>query len=358
MLFNEVKFLLPVEEIEASAMEQIRTIAALPFVSEMAIMPDVHTGYDMPIGGVALTEGIICPGWVGYDIGCGVAYIDTGIDALEFKKNTDLQALFMTIYKAVPVGTNRFRDRPAGNFRSALGDAKLDAEIQANEHAQLGTLGSGNHFLEFGTTLRGTVGVTVHSGSRNLGHRICTHYLQRGTAFELWSDLGRAYLHDMNFALAWALANRVAMLRSVCEAADLPFQPERLINENHNHAAVIGGHGVLHRKGATPAELGQKGLIPGNMRDGVYVTSGLGNERFLWSASHGAGRIMGRKAAERALSLEDFEDSMSGIVAKVTKNTIDESPAAYKNLDNVVERQAGVVLEVLDYVKPFLNIKG
>ncbi len=357
MIFDDVEFLLPIEEVEPSAMEQIKSVAATPFVLKMAVMPDVHAGYDMPIGSVALTRGMVCPGWVGYDIGCGVASVDTGVQVSAFLARTDLEALFSRLYQVVPVGTNRFKDRPTGNFRSALGDPILDAEVQANQQAQLGTLGSGNHFLEFGSTNRGTVAITVHSGSRNLGHRICTHYLKWGTAFPLVSHIGLAYMSDMAFALTWALENRKAILIAACAAAGLPFFEHCMINENHNHAEHIGV-GVLHRKGATSAMKGQLGLVPGNMRDGVYVTRGLGNRKFLCSASHGAGRAMGRKAAERSLSMEEFHQTMLGIKAKVTKETLDEAPMAYKSLELVMARQDGVVVSVVDHIKPFLNIKG
>lgn len=368
---DKVKFLLPVEEIESSALNQIKAIAELSFVERMAIMPDVHAGYDMPIGGVALTNGVISPAWVGYDIGCGVLFQDTGIPLEKFDAViSDRQKLMDRLYQAVPVGTNRFADRPAGSFRSALGDKELDQEVQANEHAQLGTLGSGNHFLEIGVTRAGTVGITIHSGSRNLGHRICTHYLKHAKWFSSEHDMGRAYYEDMQFALAWALANRVAMLHAVgdlLEAFGLravsswlgPDKP--FINVNHNHASLLLGRGqVIHRKGATPAHAGSFGVIPGNMRDGVYVVRGLGNDDYLCSCSHGAGRAMGRKEAKRRLTLEDFQQTMSnaGILAKVSENTLDEAPGAYKDIEMVISRQEGVVVEIVDFVRPIINIKG
>jgi tRNA-splicing ligase RtcB len=130
-----------------------------------------------------------------------------------------------------------------------------------------------------------------------------------------------------------------------------------MINENHNHA-IITEDGVLHRKGATPADKGQIGVIPGNMKDGVYVTVGLGNEEYLSSASHGAGRRFSRRKAKETISISDFENDMKGIVCKVDNGTLDESPSAYKDINMVIERQEGIVIEVVDYLKPLVNIKG
>lgn len=361
--FDKVKFLIPVEEIESSALDQIAAINALGFVESIAIMPDVHTGYDMPIGGVALTNGVISPAWVGYDIGCGVLFQDTGIPLDRFNAVIDRQKLMDRLYQVVPVGTNRFSRAP-GYFRSALGSAELDKEVQANQHAQLGTLGGGNHFLEIGVTMGGTIGVTIHSGSRNLGHRICTHYLSIAKWFPVDSGLGRAYHEDMQFALGWALDNRWAMFNAVEGAfVDMGLEPERFggfVNVNHNHAEVLPNGQVLHRKGAAPAHRNRLGIIPGNMRDGVYVVRGLGNEEFLSSCSHGAGRAMGRNEAKRRLTLEDFQQTMgeAGILAKVSESTLDEAPGAYKDIAAVISRQEGVVVEVVDFVRPLVNIKG
>ena len=130
-----------------------------------------------------------------------------------------------------------------------------------------------------------------------------------------------------------------------------------MINENHNHAAVTTD-GVLHRKGATPADLGQLGIIPANMRDGVYITRGLGNQEYLSSASHGCGRRMGRKEAKRSLDLEEFKGQMAGIVSTSDKTTLDEAPGAYKDITSVIAYQEGIVIEVIDFVKPLINIKA
>jgi tRNA-splicing ligase RtcB len=131
-----------------------------------------------------------------------------------------------------------------------------------------------------------------------------------------------------------------------------------MVNENHNHAIVDPDGLVLHRKGATPAEEGQIGIIPGSMKAGVYITEGLGNPHYLNSASHGAGRKLARKAAKKKITMERFRKQMDGIVAKVTHDTKDEAPDAYKNLDNVIKEQEGIVIKTIDYAKPLINVKG
>ena len=130
-----------------------------------------------------------------------------------------------------------------------------------------------------------------------------------------------------------------------------------MVNENHNHA-IVDGSLVLHRKGATPADKDQYGIIPGNMKSGIYVTKGLGNETYLSSASHGAGRKMSRSKAKKSINLDRFKNQMHGIVAKVGKSTLDEAPDAYKDLHGVIERQEGIVIDTVDYAKPLINIKG
>lgn len=362
--FSKVNFLLPIHEIESSALDQIETINNLDFVKSIAIMPDVHTGYDMPIGGVALLDNIISPAFVGYDIGCGMCFYDTKIDVKHFKK-VNLSKLENKLYYKIPVGTNRHNNVPDGFYKSALGDKELDKEVQKNQFAQLGTLGQGNHFLEIGITCNDTIGITVHSGSRNLGHRICTHYLKHGKWFDFSSNLGKAYFQDMLFAINWALENRKRMIGSALYTIGqlLPdyIAPlewgENIINKNHNTATFEQG-GIVHRKGATSAFKGEIGIIPGNMRDGVYIVEGLGNPTYLNSCSHGAGRSMGRKKAKESLNITTFKEQMKGIIAKVNDNTLDESPEAYKDIVQVIFYQQNVVMTTVDHVKPILNIKG
>jgi len=235
-------------------------------------------------------------------------------------------------------------------------------------YVQLGTLGGGNHFIELGKNRVGNLCITIHSGSRNPGHSIATYYMRLSKNIDknlpngflnLDGEIGQAYLKDMEFAQDYALENRKIMMKKVLDILGLSWNQykRKMVNENHNHA-IVTEDGVLHRKGATPADKGQIGIIPGNMKDGVYVTIGLGNEEYLSSASHGAGRTMSRTKIKEMVTLSDFCDSMVGIIAKVEKSTIDESCFAYKDLDVVIGMQEGIVIDIVDKVKPLVNVKG
>ncbi len=364
---DKIKSLIDLSEIEPEALKQIYDVASLDIVKKLAIMPDVHTGYDLCIGGVALVDGHISPSFVGYDIGCGMCFVNTGVKKEEiFRSKKDKEKIAQEIYKVIPVGKN-IRKKPLDykHFRSASGDKNLSKKVNDKLFLSLGTLGSGNHFIEIGENLEGYICITIHSGSRNIGHSIASYYMKKGRFLPLDSEIGKAYLEDMNFALEYALENRLTMMKEILRIIGFTDKEikkiirKTLINENHNHA-VVTEKGVLHRKGATPADKNQPGIIPANMRDGVYVTIGLGNEEFLSSASHGAGRVLSRKKAKEIIDLEEFRKVMekADIVAKVSLSTLDEAPFAYKNINQVISAQQGIVIEVIDQVKPLINIKG
>ncbi|ACO03910.1 MAG TPA: RtcB family protein [Persephonella sp.] len=364
---DKIKSLIDLSQIEPEALKQIYDVASLDIVKKLAIMPDVHTGYDLCIGGVALVEDHISPSFVGYDIGCGMCFVNTGVKKEEiFRSRKEREKIAQQIYKAIPVGNN-IRKKPLDYkpFKSASGDKNLTKKVNDKLYHSLGTLGSGNHFIEIGENLEGYVCITIHSGSRNIGHSIASYYMKKGRFLPLKSDIGQAYIQDMNFALEYALENRLTMMKEILKILGFTEKEAKkiikktLINENHNHA-VITEEGVLHRKGATPADEGQLGIIPANMRDGVYVTVGLGNKEFLSSASHGAGRVLSRRKAKELIDLEEFKKVMDSadIVAKVSPSTLDEAPFAYKDINQVIEAQRGVVVEIIDQVKPVINIKG
>lgn len=356
---SKLKSLIPLQEIEQSALDQIDEVLKLPMLKKLAIMPDVHAGYDLCIGGVALLDGHISPSFVGYDIGCGMSFIETEIllgDFYNLRKET-----FNAIYSLIPVGFNLHESE--GNeyptFKSALGDKKLDDKVNAKLHKSLGTLGGGNHFIEIGYNRKNKICVTIHSGSRNIGHSIATAYMKIGGILDIKTTEGFRYFEDMNFALEYALRNRLIMMRNITCILGISWESvaHTFINENHNHA-IYTDDGILHRKGATSADEGQIGIIPANMRDGVYITKGLGNKEYLSSASHGAGRRYSRTKAKKEIHIDDFTHSMRGIVAKVDCTTLDESPFAYKNIDTVIKYQEGIVLNVIDKITPLVNVKG
>lgn len=373
---QKLRSLIPIYELEIEAQNQIYDALKLDFLIKLAVMPDCHTGYSLPIGGVALLDSVISPGYVGYDIGCGMCYIVTDFIAADFfRRERRKMQVFEEIYEKVPVGFTWWdegKGLPYDEFKSASGDKELNKKVASRLYVQLGTLGGGNHFIELGENREGFLAVTIHSGSRNMGHSIASRYMKLSKNvdkmlpngfLDLYSDTGQEYLHDMNFALDYALANRKIMMQAVLSILGIrPHEISRLINhkmvnENHNHA-ILDGSRVLHRKGATPAEEGQIGIIPGSMKAGVYVTEGLGNEEYLSSASHGAGRKMSRKKAKNAITMERFRTQMDGIIAKVTHETKDEAPDAYKNLHKVIEGQEGIVIKTVDFVEPLINVKG
>ncbi len=363
---------------EEASLQQFLDVMKLDCILKGALMADAHCGYVMPIGGVVASDSTIFPGFVGYDIGCGVLGLPTTFREDDIRKYK--QEIFDSIYREIPVGYNQnsvvrhhsveYQPNASKVMRKILGD---------KSSAQLGTLGSGNHFCEIGVDGSGVVWIVIHSGSRNLGHQVASHYMKLaapkcGPVEGPWglsdsSDIGKDYIQDMNICLSWALANREDMALRIFKVISklIPghkFDWSQLINRNHNHAErrliVVDNQDKevwIHRKGATHAEKGMPGLIPGNMRDGTYVTKGKGNPDSLYSSSHGAGRTMGRKQAQRNLDMSVFEDQMDGILAKVTKDTLDESPSAYKDIHDVMSLQMDL-LYMVDLIKPIINIKG
>lgn len=355
---GKLSSLVPIDDIEWSARNQIYACLAEESLIKLAIMPDVHAGYDLPIGGVALLNGMISPSYVGYDIGCGMCSVNTGQPAESFK--SELKNIYDEIIKDIPTGFSCLTSSNRALEYNPKHDMPKDikARIQDKAVMQMGTLGGGNHFIEIGENTEGKLCVTVHSGSRNVGHTIGDYYMKQGRMFPVASELGLMYKADLDFALEWALLNRITMIRTVLNILGMPFiNSMPFINENHNHAEILA-EGVLHRKGATPADKGQKGIIPANMRDGVFITVGTGNKEFLSSASHGCGRTMGRNVAKKTLDYDKFVASMAGIVCSTDRSILDEAPDAYKDPDYVIKAQEGVVINVIDHIRPLINIKA
>lgn len=359
------------EVLEQEALKQFESAMQQPFVVKGALMPDSHTGYSLPIGAVVATAGVVVPAWVGYDIGCGMCALRLdGISSRHVKENS--KEIFDLIYKNIPVGFS-VNSRPIDYNLSGLTEVGQEIATQKKYNLAIGSLGGGNHFIEVGEDEEENLWVVIHSGSRGVGHGIATHYMKlshpEGKCIEghygldVESDGGKSYIQDMSWCLDFALANRKEMMRrivnSITEALDISCYEldfTSLINRNHNHATEKEGLWI-HRKGATHAEEGMMGVIPGNMRDGSFVVRGKGNKDSLFSSSHGAGRVLGRKEAKRVLNVSAFEEAMEGVTAKVDAETLDESPFAYKNIFDVMALQSELV-EVVAHIKPIINIKG
>ena len=375
MEIEKLSTLIPMHELEQEAQQQIYYNLNLWFLEKLAIMPDCHPGYLLPIGGVALLNNVISPNYVGYDQGCGMCCVITQINYKEILKDEKRnKKIFNQIYREIPVGFNSREDNYFNHpeFKSASGNKELNQKVNNKLISQLGTLGGGNHFIEIGKDKKDRLGITIHSGSRNPGHSVADFYMKKAKVIDkdlpdgflhLNSEWGQMFLQDLNFTLEYALANRKSMMSGVFNILGFNKKEQRellslMINENHNHAVVQNNNKVLHRKGATESAKGQFGIIPGNMRDGVYVVVGLGNEKYLCSSSHGSGRKGSRKWAKASISLDRFKQSMTGIIAKVDNGTIDESPDAYKNISSVIKAQEGIVIDVINHITPIINIKG
>lgn len=380
---EKLRTLIPLDQLEQSCQQQIYTELERPFLLKLAVMPDAHTGYTLPIGGVALLDSVISPVYVGYDQGCGMTFYNTGIlfdEVIENAPINDCVKIFKRIKEIIPLGKTTGKYREYESFKSAIGDKELDKRVNEKLNIQLGTLGSGNHFIEIGENENdeGHLCVTIHSGSRKPGWLVANYYMKKSKLedkhlhqgfFDLMSDFGQAFLHDMWFMLEYALKNRLVMMAEICRMLGVFVDHFRVINENHNCADLYGTE-VLHRKGATPAYKDQLGVIPGNMLDGTYITRGLGNDEYLNCASHGAGRKGSRKWAKgkapnadgnfSGFNVEDFKKEMeeAGIICDANESTLDECRGAYKDVQNVISMQEGIVVDVIDHIKPRIVVKG
>lgn len=354
------------EHVEQTALDQFELAMQQPSNVQGALMPDAHTGYTLPIGAVIASEGVVYCQYVGYDIGCGMLAAKTSLKADDVRSRQD--AIFDAIYQNVPVG---FACHPAwqciGDYELAnlAMTSKLADIFNEKGNVQIGTLGSGNHFISLDHDENDDVWVVIHSGSRGVGHGVASHYMRLAShdgkcseghyGFDVDSQVGKDYIIDLEFCLRYALLNRHAILQGVIKSVG-GCDIKQVINRNHNHAELRDGLWI-HRKGATHAESGMWGVIPGNMRDGSFIVKGKGNPESLWSSSHGAGRVLGRKEAKRTLDLSAFEATMQGVKAKVCQDTIDESPMAYKDIWSVMAQQTELV-EVVHHLKPIVNIKA
>ena len=374
------------EEIEDGAMEQIKHLADLPFAfSHIAIMPDSHQGYGMPIGGVLATRDVIIPNAVGVDIGCGMCAVKTSL--IELNTET-LKKIMGKIRETVPVGFNHHKEKqdeslmPKGLDSYAERDYPVVNQEFQSALKSIGTLGGGNHFIEIQKGSDGHIWVMIHSGSRNFGLKIAEHYNKLAIELnkkwfssvpEEWelaylpleSEEGKAYIREMNYAVEFALANRKLMMERIKDifSTETKCSFDEMINIAHNYARLENhlGHNVMvHRKGATLADKDTIGIIPGSQGTKSYIVKGKGNVLSFKSCSHGAGRKMGRKEAERTLNLEDEQKKLDdqGILHAIRgKGDLDEASGAYKDISIVMKNQEELV-EILVELQPLGVIKG
>lgn len=380
------------ENIENNALEQVHNLMNHPIIKHIAIMPDCHCGYGMPIGGVIACENAIIPNAVGVDIGCGMCFVETDLDVEDITKK-QLKELIGEIRKVVPVGFSHHQTEQE-NFvfdivyvYPDLYPAIINKEIESAKK-QLGTLGGGNHFIELQEDEKGKLCIMIHSGSRNLGFKIANEYHKKALALneKYHSDIpdkelaflpidtceAQEYIAAMNYALDFAKANRGLMMERIIKCVDNTIPDVKdgnlvdWIDIHHNYAALENHKGKnywIHRKGAIRMRKGEIGIIPGSMGTASYIVEGLGNVNSLCSASHGAGRVMGRKEASRTLTLKEVDKAMEGIIYgrwnKTRKGTLDfgEAPQAYKDIDSVINAEKDLV-KPIKKLKPLAVIKG
>ncbi len=366
------------QTLDGAAVAQMQSAMSLDWALRGALMPDAHKGYALPIGAVVETQDMIVPAWVGYDIGCGMSASYLSLTREDVKEEGVLEAIRDAILSAVPVGNNRHKESQDPGVEKRIFDSLSELGKQAfaqRAKLQLGTLGGGNHFIELGYGEKGDLVLTIHSGSRGFGHGTAERYMKaaafangvtRGNMEQHFgissnSELGINYINDATLAQEYALANRQIMsnlaIAAISKTLGKDVKITQFINRNHNHVDRVSHNKFIHRKGATHAEDGMMGVIPGNMRDGCFIVKGKGNNDSLCSSSHGAGRVLSRAQAKKNLDFSEFEKQMKGIAGVVTEKTLDESPDAYKNIFDVMDMQKDLV-EVVDYIKPLVNVKG
>ncbi|MFG3495589.1 RtcB family protein [Streptomyces sp. NPDC047928] len=376
--------------VEDVAMRQLQNVATLPWIKGLAVMPDVHFGKGATVGSVIAMRGAVCPAAVGVDIGCGMSAVKTSLTANDLPG--DLSGLRSKIEQAIPVGRGMHDELvdpadlhgfPAAGWDdfwsrfSGIADAVKFRQERATK--QMGTLGSGNHFIEFCLDESGSVWLMLHSGSRNIGKELADHHI--GVARKLAHnqdlvdrDLAvfvadtpemAAYRNDLFWAQEYAKYNRAIMMgifqsvvRKEFKKARVTFEP--VISCHHNYVAEERYDGMdllVTRKGAIRAGGGEYGIIPGSMGTGSYIVKGLGNEKSFNSASHGAGRKMSRTAAKRRFSTRDLEEQTRGVECRKDSGVVDEIPGAYKPIEKVIDQQRDLV-QVVAKLKQVICVKG
>ena len=383
-------------KVEPGAWQQAVNLANHPAVfRHVALMPDCHVGFGMPIGGVIATEHAIIPNAVGVDIGCGMGAVQTSCPAKGLR-DEQIREILNEIKRNLPVGeghAHRQSQEWTGFEKLGRWPGGVDNHGWDLAYRNLGTLGGGNHFVELQKGDDGWLWLMIHSGSRNLGLRIAEYYHKLAVRMNSRDKIvlpdqelaflptdteeGQGYIADMNFALEYARENRRRIM-AVVKAALLHHVKGveflREINIHHNYAALerhFGREVWVHRKGATSAKEGEMGIIPGSMGTPSFIVRGLGAAESFQSCSHGAGRVMGRLEACRRLSREECDRAMAGIVfdgwkpasgrgkySKI-KGLLDfeEAPQAYKNIDEVMDSQLDLVAPVVK-LWPLGVIKG
>ena len=378
----------PPESIEPEAVAQIEQTAQMPFIHKyVAVMPDCHYGLGATVGSCIPTVGAIIPAAVGVDIGCGMTALQTNYSKGDLPE--DLTPLRESIESRIPRSAGGYNgkvkwgaEEKVGAVRELIRDdrqARLVEKLDPRWPRQMGTLGSGNHFIELVLDESDAVWAFLHSGSRGVGNKLARHHI--GIAKKLSEKQGAKlpngdlayleegtdefdhYIDDLMWAQAFARHNRGEMMDRVIDAIAYhlgPVEELQRIDCHHNYTSMETHDGVdvlVSRKGAISAREGQLGLIPGSMGTRSYVVRGKGNPDSFHSAPHGAGRRMSRRQARESFTMEDFDRSMEGISVRRDAAFLDELPGAYKNIDDVMEQSRDLV-DVVHEFRQVLSVKG
>lgn len=375
------------DNVEESAMRQIENLTTLPFLfHHLAIMPDVHVGMGMPIGGVLACKDAVIPNAVGVDIGCGMCAVKTNWKVCDIPVEVIRKKIMKGIRERIPLGMAHHKGAQHEKYLPEGYDIDKLEVVKFRQHSirhEVGTLGGGNHFIELQKDEEGTLWVMIHSGSRNLGKQVGDFYNKTAaTLNERWYSvvspeirlpfLAREtrefgmYWNEMKYCIDFALCNRKLMMERIEEVlADtlngIEFEP--MINIAHNYAAMenhFGQNVIVHRKGATLAREGVIGIIPGSQGTASYIVEGLGNPDSFYSCSHGAGRVMSRTKAINTLDMQQEVEQLEakGIVHAIrSQNDMQEASGAYKNIEEVIANEADLV-KVKTRLLPVAVIKG
>lgn len=386
--------------IDEKAIHQLRNAAKMPFIHRhIAVMPDVHVGIGATIGSVIPTHKAVIPAAVGVDIGCGMMAVQTSLNAKDLPDN--LKEIRLNIEKAVPhgrTGRGGRGDRGAWNdipkaqekawnelvedYRTISAKHPKVAGKRVNHINHLGTLGSGNHFIEVCLDESQQVWFMLHSGSRGVGNRIGTYFIDLAKQdarrwhlnlpdidlayFPEGADHFDDYVEAVEWAQNFARINRELMMKAVIKAvggsSGIPeFNAElKAVNCHHNYIARenhFGENVIVTRKGAVRARLGDYGIIPGSMGAKSFIVRGLGNAESFHSCSHGAGRVLSRTAAKKQFTVDDHIEATKGVECRKDATVIDETPAAYKSIDDVMEAQKDLV-EIMHTLRQVICVKG
>ncbi|KQX08199.1 MULTISPECIES: RtcB family protein [unclassified Leifsonia] len=373
--------------LDEKTVEQAKLSSTMPFIyPHLALMPDAHLGLGATVGSVIPTLQAIIPAAVGVDIGCGMIAVKTGFAASDLP--SDRRVVREQIERAIPLSAGKYNRKVAATAVPRIAELEALAEAKGfdpasyagNWREQLGTLGSGNHFIEVSLDETDAVWLFLHSGSRGVGNKIAQHHIKvaQRLAKKFWIDLPHPdlaylvegtpefarYIDELRWAQHFALLNREEMMdrviRQVSEWVGAPVEELERVNCHHNFTESEMHYGKrvwVSRKGAIQADAGRPGLIPGSMGTASYVVEGLGNPVSLNSSPHGAGRTFSRSAARREFTHEQLREAMVGIEFRDTDAFIDEIPQAYKPIDQVMADAASLVT-VRHTLRQIVNVKG